>query len=35
MRALLKTMVQAPEFFGTPAPAQEASAGQPAKLASQ
>jgi len=35
MRALLKGMAQAPEFFSTPAPEQEASAGQPAKLASQ
>jgi hypothetical protein len=35
MRALLKGMVQAPEFFNSPAPAQEASSSPPGKLASQ
>ena len=35
MRALLKGMVESPDFFNTPAPAEEASAGQLTKLASQ
>ena len=34
MRALLKGMVESPDFFNTSAPAQEASAGQLTKLAS-